>query len=134
MNPILIEVITPMFSNLELGCRGCRTILSHPGLKGQARKTSMDEYPAEWRENIDLLAGWIREILDRYPNRVNLQLIDAQSPVGLWKQIRHWIFTYPAWIIGHRAASAGWDRRELETLIETGIGSMGENATGRHPT
>ena len=70
----------------------------------------------------------------RYPNRVHLQLIDAQSPVGLWKQIRHWIFTYPAWIIDRRVAYAGWDRSALETLIETTIANIEENATGRHST
>jgi hypothetical protein len=52
-------------------------------------------------------------LLNLYHNRVHIRLIDAQSPKGLWKQIRHWIFTYPAWIIDNRAAYAGWDSHEL---------------------
>jgi hypothetical protein len=108
-------------------------ILNDLGLKGQDRKTCTDEYPAEWRERMDLLTGWINEILNLYPNRVHVQLIDAQSPMGLWKQIRHWIFTYPAWIIDNRAAYAGWDSRELKSLIEMRIRIVGESDKRRHP-
>ncbi len=126
MDRILIEVITPMFAHLEPGCRGCGLLLGDLGLKGQSRETSVEEYPAEWKENIDLLAGWIKEVLNRYHNRVHVQLIDAQSPIGLWKQIRHRVFTYPAWIIDNRAVYAGWDRRELESLIEMRIESVGK--------
>ncbi len=134
MNPILIEVITPMFSNLEIGCRGCGMILDGLGLKGQDRKASTDEYPAEWRENIDLLGKWINEILSEHQNRVHVRLIDAQSPMGLWKQLRHWVFTYPAWILDHRAVYAGWDHHELESLIESRMNGMRENDREPHPT
>ncbi|NTU48287.1 MAG: hypothetical protein HGA84_04695 [Syntrophobacteraceae bacterium] len=127
MNPILIEVIMPTFSNLEIGCWGCDMILNDLGLKGQDRETCTDEYPAEWRERMGLLNGRINEILKVYHHRVHVRFIDAQSPLGLWKQIRHWIFTYPAWIIDSRATYAGWDGRELKSLIEMRIRTMGES-------
>lgn len=130
MNPLLIEVITPMITNLEIGCQGCSMILDDLGLKNEDRRTCTDEYPQEWKERMDLLSGWITEIKRAYRGRVHVRLIDAQSPMGLWKQIRHRISSYPTWIVGNRATYTGWDSRELMSLIEKRISTMEEDLQG----
>lgn len=132
MSRILIEVITPMISNLEIGCQGCSMILDELGLKDQERRSCTDGYPSDWKERMELLHEWISEIKEVYHDRIHLRLIDAQSPMGLWKQFRHRISTYPAWIIDNRVTYAGGDSRELKSLIEARIRTMVGRHEGRH--
>jgi hypothetical protein len=36
----------------------------------------------------------------------------------MWKQFRHRVFKFPAFIVNKKKAYVGWDRRELESVID----------------
>jgi hypothetical protein len=121
MNPILLEVVAPMLSTVEMNCRGCGLIFGYVGLKSKYRNACTNEYPDEWRQAVDYLTQWLQEISSLYRHRIKIRVIDAQSPLGLWKQVRHRVFWFPAFIVDKRRTYIGWDSDQLETLIDERI-------------
>ena len=91
------------------------------GVKSKYRNTITEEYPEEWKQAVGYLSEWIREITSLYKHRIKIRVIDAQSPLGFWKQIRHRVFRFPAFIVDKGSTYIGWDSKELEALIDERI-------------
>lgn len=53
-----------------------------------------------------------------YRHRLTIRIIEAGSPLGLWKQIRHRVFRTPAFIIDRKMTYTGWDNNALQALID----------------
>lgn len=121
MHTILLEVVAPALSGVEMSCRGCGFILGSVGVRDQYRNAITEEYPEDWKQATSYLAEWIREIASLYKHRIKIRVIDAQSPVGFWKQIRHRVFRFPAFIVDKQSTYVGWDPQELEVLIDKRI-------------
>ena len=63
------------------------------------------------------LCDWIRELASRYRDRLLIKLIDAQSILGFYKSLRHWVREYPAFIVERKETYVGWDKSRLESLL-----------------
>ena len=127
MKPILLEVVAPMLSSVEMGCQGCSCIFGALGIKSKDRAACADGYPEDWKAAVGYLGNWIRDLSRLYRHRLRIRVIDAQSPLGLWKQIRHKVFRFPAFIVNQKGTYIGWDSGDLETLID---GYVREDAGG----
>jgi hypothetical protein len=121
MSPVILEVVAPMLSTVEMSCRGCGFIFGYVGLVGKYRNACTNEYPDEWKQAVVYLSQWLREISSLYRHRIKIRVIDAQSPLGLWKQMRHRVFRFPAFIVDKRRTYIGWDSDQLEALIDERI-------------
>ena len=121
MVPVLIEVVAPMLWSMDMSCRACGLAFDTLGMKDKDQKACFDSYPEEWKVATDYLSKWIDEIRRLYRHRVQIRIIDAQSPLGLWKQIRYRVRKFPAFIVGTRKAYVGWDHQQLEALIDQEI-------------
>jgi len=121
MVPVLVEIVAPVLWSMDMSCRGCGIAFDVAGLKEKDRSACLDSYPEEWKIATAHLSDCIREISRLYRHRVKIRLIDAQSPLGLWKQIRHKVRKCPAFIIDRKETYVGWDSRELETVIDQRI-------------
>ncbi len=121
MNPIQLEIIMPLITTIGFGCRNCSLMFSQAGIEDGYRDDCASEYPPEWKENLEQLLEWISEIKRLYKHRLRVQLIDAQSPAGLWKQLRHRLSGMPAFIVDRKLIHTGWDRERLEALIDQRI-------------
>jgi hypothetical protein len=121
MNPVILEVVTHMLSTVEMGSRGPDFIFGYAGLKGKYRDSCTKEYPDEWKLAVDRLSKWLQEISRLYRHRIRIRVIDAQSPLGLWKQMRHRVFRFPAFIVDKKRTYVGWDPGQLEDLIDERI-------------
>ena len=77
----------------------------------------MDEYPPDLKEEYLKLSDWIRELIRIYEDRLLIKLIDAQSILGFYKSLRHWVRKYPTFIVEGRETYTGWDKKRLETLL-----------------
>ena len=121
MTPIHLDVLAPMLSTTEMSCRGCGFIMGSVGLKGTYRNTCTNEYPEDWKQAVELLSNWIEKISSLYRHRIQIRVIDAQSPFGLWKQLRHRVFRFPAFIVDKKKTYIGWDQQSLELLIDERI-------------
>lgn len=118
MTPVVLEVIAPMLSSVEMGCRGCGTVMNSLGLKQNDRKACAEGYPADWKEAVEALSSWIADLSRLYRHRIVIRVIDAQSPAGMWKQLRHRVFKFPAFVVNRKKTYVGWDPRELESFID----------------
>ena len=121
MNPIHVEIIAPMLSTVEMSCRGCGSILGYLGLSDKYRNACTNEYPEDWKLSVEYLSKWINEVASLYRHRIRIRVIDAQSPLGLWKQLKHRVFRFPAFIVDEKHTYIGWDRQQLEALIDQRI-------------
>jgi hypothetical protein len=121
MNPIRLEIVAPMLSTVDMSCRGCASILGSLGLRSKYHQDCASEYPDDWKHAVDYLSKWIQEIASLYQHRIQIRVIDAQSPLGFWKQLRHRVFRFPAFIVERRKTYIGWDYQELEALIDEQI-------------
>jgi hypothetical protein len=121
MNTIRVEIVAPMLSALEISSRGYGLIADSLGLTGKSRRESVSEYPDDWKEAVTYLTQWVEEISRLYRHRVRIYIIDAQSPFGFWKQLRHRVFRFPAFIIDRKKTYIGWDCQELEAIIDDRI-------------
>jgi hypothetical protein len=113
-----LDVVAPMLSCVDLTCRGWSCILGTTGLRNKYRTACMNEYPDQWKRDALTLSRWIEGLSELYRHRILIRLIDPQSPLGLWKQIRHRLFRFPAFIVDKKRTYIGWDSGQLETLIE----------------
>jgi len=121
MNTILVEIVAPMLSTLEIRSRGYGLVSDSLGLNGKYRSASVNEYPDDWKEATAYLTQWVAEISRLYRHRVRIAIIDAQSPFGFWKQLRHRVFRFPAFIVDREKTYIGWDYKELEAIIDDRI-------------
>jgi len=121
MDPVLLEVVAPVQTGVELSWRGWRMITDWLGLKGKYRNECEEEYPEDWKEARAYLSSWIQEIAHLYRHRIRIRVIDAMSPMGLWKQLRHRVYRFPAFIVDNRHTYIGWNPRELEDVIDKQI-------------
>jgi hypothetical protein len=121
MTPVLLEVIAPTLSGLGLSCGGCNVILRQLGMEQTSRDACSNEFPEEWKKEWIRLSEWIERISALYKHRVHVRLIDAQSPLGIWKQLRHRVFGVPIFIVDHKRARSGWHTEEVESFIDERI-------------
>lgn len=121
MKPILLEVVAPMLSTVEMSCRGCGFVFGHLGLRGKYRNACANEYPDDWKQAVGCLSEWIGEVSNLYRHRIRIRVIDAQSPLGFWKQIRYRLFRFPVFIVDKKGTYIGWDPKQLEALIDERI-------------
>ena len=77
----------------------------------------MDEYPLDSKEEYLELCDWIRELTRLYKDSLLIKLIDAQSILGFYKSLRHWVRKYPAFIVEGKETYTGWDRERLQSLL-----------------
>ena len=118
MKPVLVEVVAPMLSSVEMSCRGCGAIMASLGLRSQDRNACVNEYPDDWKFAVASLSEWIGDLVRLYRHRITIRIIDAQSPHGLWKQIRHRVFKFPAFIVDNKKTYVGWEYAALEAIID----------------
>ena len=121
MKPVVLEVMAPMLNNIEMSCRSCRFMFDAVGVGQKLRNISENEYPEDWKQAVAYLSDWLHEITNLYRHRLQIKVIDAQSPLGLWMQIRHRLFRFPAFIVDKKRTYIGWDSEELEALIDERI-------------
>lgn len=88
------------------------------GLKQKKDNMILNEYPQEVKEEYLFLSTWIRELSQKYGPKILIKIIDAQSLLGFYKAIRHWIFRYPAFIINNKKTYSGKDKNYLDALLQ----------------
>jgi len=87
------------------------------GLDQKFHQKETGEYPLDLREEYVKLSNWILELTRLYKHRLFIRLIDVQSPLGIYKSLRHWIRKYPTFIVEGEETYTGWDKGRLESLL-----------------
>lgn len=121
MRPICVEVIAPLLTTMEFGCSRCGLLFKQVDAHKEYHASCKDEYPEDWKRDAAKLTECLKKMSELYKHRIRIKLIDAQSPLGLWKQIRHRLFGTPAFIVDGQGACTGLDTDRLEQLIDARI-------------
>jgi hypothetical protein len=117
MKPIRLEIVSKVLTTFD-HCRHCEIIFDQTGLNQRSHQNQMNEYPLDLKEECLRLSGWIRDLRHLYKHRLLIKLIDIQSPLGIYKALRHRIRTYPTFIVERKETYTGWDRSQLEDLLD----------------
>lgn len=117
MKPIVLEIVTKVITSFGQ-CRRCKILFDEAGFDQKVHQKEMDEYPADLKEEYTKLSDWIRELNGLYKHRLWIKLIDVQSPLGIYKSLRYRIRTYPTFIVEGKETYAGWDKSQLEGLLD----------------
>jgi hypothetical protein len=117
MKPILLEVVAKVITSFDQ-CRRCKILFDQAGLNQNFRQKEMDEYPPDLKEENSRLLDWMGELHRLYKHRLLIKLIDAPSLLGIYKSLRHRIRTYPTFIVEGKETYAGWDKSQLENLLD----------------
>ncbi len=121
MKPILLEIVTKVLTSWG-ECRRCRPLFDQVGLDQKFRDEEMQGYPPDLKEENAMLSDWVRELRRLYKHRLLIKLIDVQSPLGIYKSLRYRIRTYPTFIVEGKETYAGWDKGQLERLLDKYVG------------
>ena len=122
MKPIQLEIVTRVVTFFD-HCRRCQILFDQSGLDKKIHQNEMEEYPPDLKEEYLKLSDWIRELTRLYKHRLVIRLIDAQSPLGIYKSLRYRIRTYPTFIVEREGTYTGWDKSKLESLLDQYIRS-----------
>ena len=87
------------------------------GLDQKFHQRETDEYPLDLKEEYAKLSEWTQDLTRLYKHRLFIKLIDVQSPLGIYKSLRHWIRKYPTFIVEGQETYTGWDKGRLESLL-----------------
>jgi len=116
MRPIRLEIVTNVITHYD-HWQHCETLFGEAGLDEKFHQRETDEYPLDFKEEVAKLSDWIRELAELYKHRLFIKLIDVQSPLGIYKSLRHWIRKYPTFIVEGQETYTGWDKKQLENLL-----------------
>jgi hypothetical protein len=86
MKPVYVEVITKVLTTYD-HCYRCELIFEQVGLNKKFHRRDVNEYPEEAKEEFLRLSQWIRDLAKLYKHRILFKVIDAQSPMGLFKSL-----------------------------------------------
>jgi len=86
LNPIKVEVIALMLTVQTEECKKCRLVFEETDLKRKFADKEINEYPEDVKKNVLHLSNWVRELIQRYSQRIQIKVIDALSPLGLYKR------------------------------------------------
>ena len=117
MKPLRVEVVSNLITAFG-SCGHCELMMNEAGMRARARHRDMADYPAALKEELAKLADWLSELCRLYRHRISIRLIDAQSPLGLYKSLLHRIRRYPTFIIEKREVYTGWDKTRIEELLD----------------
>jgi len=120
MRPISLEIVTRVLTTFD-HCRHCEIFFDEAGLDKKFHQKEVNEYPPDLKEEFAKLSDWIRELTRLYKHRLLIRLIDAQSFLGIYKSLRHRIRKYPTFIVEGKETYTGWDKNQLEGLLDKHI-------------
>jgi hypothetical protein len=117
MPRVSIQVITPAITNL-FTCNQCERMLDLARVGQQVHQEALNQYPEDVKRDAARLADWLSELISRYGDQVDIRVIDAQSMEGVFKSLRYWVHSYPAFIVDGREKITGWDQAALDRVLQ----------------
>ena len=88
------------------------------GLREKRDRQILNDYPEDLKEDYLYLSNWIRELSQKYREKILIKVTDVQSLQGVLKSIRHGIFRYPTFIIDKKKKYTGKDKDRLDALLQ----------------
>jgi len=120
MKAISVEVVSRVLTTFG-HCASCGPLFRESGVENAVNKEALSDYPQDLQHEFLRLSDVIRELRRLYQHRIRIELINAQSPLGIYKTLRHRIRQYPAFIIEKKDVCIGWDWQKLSDIVDMHI-------------
>jgi hypothetical protein len=120
MKAISVEVVSRVLTTFG-HCASCGPLFREAGVENAVNKEALSDYPQDLQHEFLRLSDVIRELRRLYQHRIRIELINAQSPRGIYKTLRHRIRQYPAFIIEKKDVCIGWDWQKLSDIVDMHI-------------
>lgn len=117
MKSILVEVVTRVLTTFQ-HCASCSPVFKETGVEDAVNREALSEYPQDLQDEFLRLSDIIRELRRLYIHRIRIELVNVQSPLGIYKTLRHRIRQYPAFIIENKDVFIGWDLQKLSDIVD----------------
>jgi hypothetical protein len=118
MRPVRVEVITytPTFF---YHCQHCELTFQQMGMGERIhREQARESLPEDLRLEFDSLSLWAHGLLDRFGDRIRIEVVDAASIEGFWKSLRNRAWRYPVVIVDDSEKHVGTDLESVWPAIE----------------
>ena len=99
-------------------CQHCESFFDQSGIGQQVRNQIISEYPAELLKDSDSLSATVVELINKYRNKIVINVYDPQSPLGILKSFRYWVRSYPTFIIDGKEVITGFNKTALEHALQ----------------
>jgi len=76
------------------------------------------EYHDHLLEDHVRLSSLVVELVNRFEDRIFIQVIDPQSFLGFLKSLRYWVRKYPTFIVDGGEKIVGWNETALERALQ----------------
>jgi len=93
------------------------------GLKKKRDERDINEYPEDLKEEYLFLSNWIRELAQKYREKILIKVIDVQSLLGFYKSLRYGARQYPTFIVNKKGKYTGNDKARLDALLQEYLGN-----------
>ena len=93
------------------------------GLRQKRDERDLNEYPEDLKAEYLFLSNWIRELAQKYREKILIKVTDVQSLQGMYKSLRYWVHQYPTFIINKKSKYTGKEKAKLEALLQEYLGS-----------
>jgi len=88
------------------------------GLKKKKDNRDLNDYPEDLKEEYLFVSNWIKELAQKYRERILIKIIDVQSLQGVYKSLRHWVYKYPTFIVNKKAKYTGKEKARLDAVLQ----------------
>jgi len=123
LRPVRVEFVG-LLPTLFAHCEHCMEVMHGAGL--QPYSEQFGEYPEEVRRQYMDLSAIAQKLRDEFDGAVEFDAVDAASPLGVWKTIRHGIPRTPCVLVGGKRVFNGlpsYDELRSKVLLAlTGSG------------
>lgn len=117
MPSISLQVVAPVLTDF-FHCMHCEQFFQQAGIGEKVHRAELEQYPEDVIQDAAKLAEWLFDLAQRYGDRFRIQVINPQSLQGFLLSLRHWVRSYPAFIVKDRKAYIGWDRKALDRVLQ----------------
>ena len=105
-------------------CTHCEVVWKEVGFSANFHKEQMaSALPSDMASEYQAVSDWVRRLFKTCCDRVVVEVIDAASPEGFWKTLRHGLRRYPAVVVGGRARFTGADFAAADAEIARQLGT-----------
>jgi hypothetical protein len=117
MSELSIKIIAPVLTDF-FHCMHCEQLFHHSGVGQRMHQDVLDQYPEDVKQDAARLSDLVFDLAHQYGDRIRIRVIDPQSLPGFIHSLRYWVRYYPTFIINGRKAFVGFDREELDRVLQ----------------